>query len=213
VRPDAIPVHSLASRATLSPADARQIFGTEALKGRETVEVMRLGAALAVVGAVVGTETRLSKDSTIAITGPVRLAGPLGAVSARVEPVRSRLLVPSALRRAWGLGETASVVFGPVALAVPVDEGDLALEVDRALWLGAGQPETARWVAGLTIPAAPAGDDRQPDTGPREIPRRVITETDVRQAVLHRRRIQLRAGQIVTPAAQSLAREHGVFEV
>ena len=211
MRPDAIPARPLASRATLTPGDARALFGDPNLKGRETVEVVRLGRMLATVPVEVGAETVLRADHTLEAAEAVRLAGPLGAVAASVRRVRSRLLAPQALRRAWGLGETATVVLGSVALAVRVDDGELALEVERALWLGAGRPETARWVSGLAIPAEPhAQTDRQPD-GPREILRRVVTETDVRQAILKRQTLRLRDGQIVTPAARSLAREHGVF--
>ncbi|MEM1056063.1 MAG: hypothetical protein AAGI52_11090 [Bacteroidota bacterium] len=208
MRPDSIPIRPLASHATLSSSDAHQLFGTESLKGREQVQVLRLGTEVGRVAVRVGEETHVVADSLLAITGHVRLSGPLSAVSAPVSRVRSRLLAPSALRRAWGLADSASVVFGPVAVAVPVVEGDLALEIDRALWLGAGQPETARWVAGLALPP-PQRDEA--DDRPREILRRVITETDVRQAILHRTQLRLRPGQIVTPAAQSLAREHGVF--
>ena len=43
------------------------------------------------------------------------------------------------------------------------------------------------------------------------IERRVVTETDVRQARLKHRRIRLTPGQIVTPAAQTLGREAGIF--
>lgn len=213
MRPDQIPLRPLATRATLTRADARQLFGTDALTGRETVEVVRLGEVLHPAAPVaIAENTRLIHDARLTPDGSVRLAGPLGAVGATAVPVRTRLVAPAALRRAWGLGDAATVGLGALALAVPVVDGDLALEVEHALWLGAGRPETARWMAGLALPTAPADDDRQRDEGPADIPRRVVTETDVRQAMLRRRRIRLRADQVVTPAARSLAKEHGVFE-
>lgn len=210
MRPDAIPIRPLGSSATLSPGHARTLFGTDGLSGRETVEVVRLGAKVAEVPVTTGEHTRLLTDSLLAITGHLRLAGPLGAVSARPEAVRSRLLIPAALQRAWGMGPSASVVLGSVAVSLPVADGDLALEIDRTLWIGAGRPETARWVAGLSLPIDPTEAEPR-ESGPTEILRRVITETDVRQAILHHRTLRLRADQIVTPAARSLADEHGVF--
>ncbi len=108
------------------------------------------------------------------------------------------------------MADTAAVAIGAVAVDVPVVSGpDAAVEVDRALWLGAGRPETGRWIAGLDLapPAAPAPGDRV-----RVVSRGVITETDVRQARLRHQRIRVEPGQVVTPAARSLAREWDVFE-
>lgn len=211
MRPDAIPVRPLASRAILSPADARVLFGTDTLSGRETAEVIRLGTLLATIPVTPGVETRIIADSLLETPGSLRLSGPLGAVPVPISWVRTRLLVPSALRRAWGLDVSASVVMGAVGLTVDVEDGELTLEVDRALWIGAGQPQTARWIAGLVLPGTVPETDAPKDDGTVEILRRVVTETDVRQAVLRRKQIRLREGQIVTPAAQAMAREQGVF--
>lgn len=41
--------------------------------------------------------------------------------------------------------------------------------------------------------------------------RRVITENDVRQAILRGQKIRIEPGVIVTPAARDLGRQHGVF--
>jgi len=41
--------------------------------------------------------------------------------------------------------------------------------------------------------------------------RRVITENDVRQAILRGQKIRLEPGMIVTPAARDLGKQHEVF--
>ncbi len=212
MRPDAIPVTPLATHATLSPEDAQVLFGSASLRGSERVDLVRLGEPLASVAVALASRTRLETDALIAITDNARLVGPLGAVAApEAVQVCSRLVAPAALARAWGLGETGSVVLGPLAMALPVETGAaLGVHIEQSLWIGAGRPQTARWVAGLdlgiTMPVTP-----EESAGPQSIPRRVVTENDVRQAILHRQRLALRPDQIVTPAAQSLAREHGVF--
>ena len=213
MRPDAIPATPLASRATLTPEAARTLFGTDALRGSERVEVVRLGRPMATVPVTVGPETAAEFDALIARTPDVRLAGPLGAVAPEaVRPLRSRLVAPAALARAWGLGETGAVTLGPLAVALPVEDGPvLTLEVEQALWLAAGRPQTGAWSAGLTLPTAPEADDTPEASGEIALPKRVVTETDVRQALLAHRKIRLRPDQIVTPAARSLGRERGVF--
>ena len=188
--------------------------------GTERVAVVRLGRVLFHVAAEVadparggGAALRLDLDATDAAppASGLRLQGPGGAVDAPAPaPVRSRLVLPDGLRRAWGVADRATVALGPVALGVPVESGpEPHLAVERALWLGAGRPETARWLPAVDLapPAPPEADDRV-----RTVDRGVVTETDVRQARLRRQTIRLRPGQIVTPAARSLGREWGVFE-
>jgi len=209
MRADALPVRPLGSLATLPPGPLAEVFGAGArLRPSATVEVVRLGDVAGRVPAAAGDALRLRVDALAEVEGPVTLRGPAGAVSVEAEPARSRLVLPDGLRRAWGVGESAVLGLGAVALAVPVESGpDVAAEVERALWLGAGRPETARWLPGADLaPPAP-----EPADGPLVIERRVITETDVRQARLKRRRIRLTPGQIVTPAARTLGREAGVF--
>lgn len=209
MRADALPVRPLGSLAVLPPGPLAALFGAGAtLRPSATVEVVRTGDVVGRVHVTAGDRLALRVDATDAITGTVHLRGSAGAVAVDAEPVRSRLVLPDGLRRAWGVGETAVVALGPVALAVPAESGpDAGVEVDRALWLGAGRPDTARWTPGLDLaPPAPPADD-----GPIVIERRVVTETDVRQARLKHRRIRLTPGQIVTPAARSLARETDLF--
>ena len=214
--PDAIPVRELASVATL-PADAvRALFGRDAaLRGTERVAVVRQGHVVARVAAEAGSALALQLDALDARAIPsatgLRLQGPVGVVDAPApRPVQSRLWVPEGLKSAWRIGDEATVGLGPIALRVAVDVGDLGLAVDRALWVGAGAPETARWLPAVTWERdAPV----PPDADPRVavVPRRVITESDVRQARLRRQTIRLAPGQIVTPAARSLSRETGVL--
>ncbi len=211
-RPDALAVRPVAAHAVVPSEAAQALFGA-ALRGTERAHVVRLGRVVAVVPVVAGQALRLVRDASLDIPADaLRLAGPRGAVPlSDVGAVRPRLVVPAALGRAWGLGETAVVALGSVALRLGVEAGQEAgVDVDRALWIAAGRPETARWLP-QTDWQTPA--DMAPDAAPRAatIPRRVVTETDVRQARLHRRLIALSPGQIVTPAAATLAKEWDVF--
>ncbi len=211
-RPDALRVRPVAAHAVVPPEAAQALFGAP-LRGSERAHVVRLGRIVASVPVVAGPTLRLVLDASLDVPhDALRLAGPQGAVPlSDTGSVRARLVVPAALGRAWGLGETAVVALGPVAVRVPVEAGpDAGVDVDRALWIAAGRPETARWL--------PQTDWQPPTDAPADgsprvatIPRRVVTETDVRQARLHRRTIALTPGQIVTPAAATLAREWGVF--
>ena len=209
MRADALPVRPLGPLATLPPGPLAALFGAGAtLRPSATVEVVRVGDVVARVPVAAGAALALRVDATVEVEGAVHLRGPAGAVAVTAEPARSRLVLPDGLRRAWGVADAAVVALGPVALAVPVEAGpEATVEVDRALWLGAGRPETARWLPGVDLaPPAPP-----PDDGPIVVDRRVVTETDVRQARLKRRQIRLTPGQIVTPAARSLARDARVF--
>lgn len=214
IRPDAIPVRPLASRATLGPAAVAALFGSGAtLRPAARVDVVRLGERVATVAVEPGPETALCLDAldAEAARGDLVLRGPVGARPAPApEPVGSRLVLPDGLRRAWNVPDRTAVALGAIAASMTVAVGDEpVVEVDRALWLGAGRPDAARWLPGLDL--APAEPPAEPDARVVTIDRRVVTETDVRQARLHRRRIRLGAGQIVTPAARSLGREWDVF--
>lgn len=214
-RPDALPVRPLGSRAVLPPDTAAALFGG-ALRGAERLEVVRLGSIVATVPVVAGAALRLVLDaSVVAEPTMLRLKGPVGVVDApRPEAVEARLVLPAGLARAWGVGESAVVALGSVAVKVRLEAGtEAGVEVDRALWAAAGRPEAARWLpqTDWTTDDMSASEVETADAA-FVVPRRVVTETDVRQARLKRRTIRLAPGQVVTPAAQSLAREWGVFE-
>ena len=172
MRADALPVRPLGSLAVLPPGSLAELFGAGAtLRPSATVELVRTGDVVGRVPATAGDRLALRIDATDAISGRVYLRGPAGAVAVEAEAVRSRLVLPDGLRRAWGVGDDAVVAFGPVALAVPVESGpDAAVEVDRALWLGASHPQTARWMPGVDLapPAPPSAD------GPIVIERGVV---------------------------------------
>lgn len=211
MKPDAIPIRVLGSRAVLSARDLEAAFGKNAtLRPSATVEVVCRGKVAARVPVESGDRTRLVLDATADLEGePAVLRGPVGAVSGLMpERARSRLVLPGGLRRAWGLGETATLSLGSVAAAVTVEDGPTGAEIERALWLAAGRPETTRWLPAVALEAAP--DTDLEDDG--RIERRVVTENDVRQARRKRQTIRLRPGQIVTPAARSLGAEWGVLE-
>ena len=214
MRPDALPVRPLGSRAELPPAALAALFGAGAtLRPSATVEVVRLGGVVARVPVAAGPALALALDATddVPLDG-LRLRGPVGAMAVGAPAaVRSRLVLPDGLRRAWGVPDVAAVALGRVAVSVPVESGpEAAVEVDRALWLGAGRPDAARWLPGLDL--ATRGEEPEAEAREVVVDRRVVTETDVRQARLKRKRIRLGPGQIVTPAARSLAREWDVFE-
>ena len=216
MRPDALPVRPLASRAVLPPDAVAALFGTGArLRDTAAVVLVRAGRELARVAVAEGAALAVTLDQTDAdaLGEPVRVWGPVGATGpVRAESIRSRLVLPDGLRRAWGVGDTATVGLGAAALAVGVANGsEAAVELERALWWGAGRPETARWLPGVEwTPDAP--DEAPADDRTLVVARRVVTETDVRQARLRRQQIRLGPGQIVTPAARSLAAEWNVFE-
>lgn len=215
VRPDALPVRPLASRAVLPPPAVAALFGAGAtLRPSARVDLVRLGAVVGTVAVEAGPALALRLDALDAEAGGdgLRLQGPVGAVAAPTPtPVTPRLVLPDGLRRAWGIPDETTFALGSLALAVTVASGpEAAVEVDRALWIVAGRPDVARWLP--TVDLAPP--EAPPEAGPRveTVDRRVITETDVRQARLRRTRIRVGPGQIVTPAALSLGHELGVFE-
>ena len=216
MRPDALTVRPLVSHAVLPPDAVAALFGAGArLRETATVVLVRTGREVARVAVEAGPALSVVLDQTDPsdLGTPVQIQGPAGAVGpAQASAVRSRLVLPDGLRRAWGVGETATVGLGAVALAVGVASGsEAAVEIERALWLGAGRPETARWLPGVEW-TAQAAEDAPADDRTLVVARRVVTETDVRQARLRRQQIRLGPGQIVTPAARSLAAEWDVFE-
>jgi hypothetical protein len=125
--------------------------------------------------------------------------------------MRRELVLPAGMRRAWGLeaGQSVCLQAGTVIITgVLVVEGEPAgARLDRADLLAAGL-EASGTVALRRDVLAPAG----PSPEAEEPARRLITENDVRQARLHGRRIVVRSGQILTPAARTLGRELGVLD-
>lgn len=219
IRPDAIPVVPAGASVTLDAAGMAALFGRGyTLRGAEQVALARLGR-VAGPAAVSSGAPRVAVDAATAerlggLDG-VRLVGPCGSLAASgVALVAPHLRLPAGLRRAWGVPDEATVALGLVALSLAVEEGpEASLRVDRALWLACGQPATARWLPGVNWAADPSVTEAsERDASITVVARRVVTETDVRQARLRGRRIRLAPGQVVTPAAQSLAREWSVFE-
>jgi hypothetical protein len=215
VRPDALPVRALDAVAVCPAATLEALFGAAALRGTERITLVRLGRSLASVRVEAGSTLSLRLDAITAVglsgSATLRMQGPRGVVDAPPPTgAVSRLVLPDGLRSAWRVGAHATVALGPVALGLPVEPGrEACVDVDRALWLGAGRPDTARWLPGVDL-APPVAEAPAAD-GPVRIPRHVVTETDVRQARLRRQTIRIEPGQVVTPAALSMGREHGVF--
>lgn len=215
--PDALPVRPLRSTVTLPPDALGALFGRGyALRGTERVGLVRLGKEVARVPVRSGPTLRLAldgvdRDGLGGLEG-LRLCGPSGSMAAPPpETQLGRLVLPERLAAAWGVGAEAVVAMGAVAVRLPVEAGaDAGVEVDRALWLGAGSPTTARWRPGLDLgPAEP--EPAEVRARVVVVPRRVVTETDVRQARLKRQTLRIEPGQIVTPAARTLGRDLGVI--
>lgn len=216
IRPDALPVVPLDPSATLDGPSVAALFGKGyRLTGSERIGLSRLGREAGPVPVAAGPlALTLDRPTCAALGGTdgLRLVGPCGNLAApRTTSAVSRVVLPSGLRSAWGVPACATVALGDLAARLPVEDGPAAaVHLDRALWTAAGEPAVARWLPGVDWPAADAPETKLTETE-AVVPRRVVTENDVRQARLHHRQITLAPGQIVTPAAQSLAREWGVF--
>lgn len=211
--PAALPVRVRSSHVTLPPEAVDTLFGTGyRLRGTERVDVYTLGQRAALVEARAGESLRLvldALDREAVETTPLRLVGPKGVLEAPPpEPVHTHLVLPDALRSAWGFadGRLATVGLGSLALSVPVVPGEAPVVlVDRTVALASGTPDGPAHL--LPAATAPFGAPAQPARA-----HGVITENDVRQARRRRQKIRPAPGQVVTPAARILGRELGVFE-
>jgi hypothetical protein len=215
IRPDAIPLLDGASRATLTPAAIETLFGKGyRLRGGERVKLAAGELSIQIASGAVLSVVLDRLDADVAGSGTLTLAGPRGTVGAPPAGLLVRALVlPAGLRRAWRLeaGQRVALTAGDVLwTSVAVREGEAAGAVlDRADRLAAGLSKDATVALRRDI----AAHDPNPTTaGTSDASGGLITENDVRQARLHGRRIAVRPGQIVTPAARSLGKELGVLD-
>jgi hypothetical protein len=221
IKPDAIPVRRALPRAVLSAEATRTLFGSGyALRGSESVRVVRSGRREVRVPAVSGSELSLTlgalERDVLGDGPPLRLVGPAGSLAAPAPSAVARALrLPAALVRAWGLalGQVVTVQAGAVAFGdVVVEEGEGYVALDRADLLAArlGEGDTVRWRPQLALdlpkPTPESTEQNVRATG------RLITENDVRQARLRGQRIIAGPGHLITPAARSLGRELGVLD-
>jgi len=96
--------------------------------------------------------------------------------------------------------EPRSIIFGNVLIRVdPTFVLDFHVDLDEANAAGLQTGDHVYIIK--KAPKARAGSNK-----------RLITENDVRQAMLSRRKIRLAPGMIVTPAARDLGRAHDVFD-
>ena len=221
MQPDALPLRLARSVAVLAPDTVTALFGKGySLKGSERVTVARSAQHTVSVPVESGKATRVVLGGldrhALGDGPPPRLRGPKGSVEApEVEKAQRALVLPAGVMNAWRLkrGQRVTIQAGAVAFGnVVVEEGEAHVRLCPADALAAGVEEgdTVRWSPDLDIEppaehAAPATDPKVRATG------RLITENDVRQARIKNQTIVVRDGQIVTPAAQSLGRELGLF--
>ena len=218
MRADAIPLRPVRSHVALPPEAVAQIFGADyRLRTTERVEVVQRGKQIALIEARPGDALTLAFDAMdrdAVESRPLRFRGPKGVLDAPLPtPITPMLIIPDGILTAWSLeeGQTIIVALGALAMRVAVMTGvELGLHLDRTICLAAGMTDadTARWLPGVDWPAeADASDPTE-----ASLPRRLITETDVRQARMRRQKLRVTPGQLVTPSARSLGRELGVFE-
>lgn len=216
--PEAIPVHPAESVAELAPEAVATLFGRGyALRGSERVRLVAGGSAPRFVAVRPGPSTRARLDAaerTALPNGPLRLIGPKGRLDAPPpDRLGRRLVLPTGMMKAWGLkpGEAVAVQLGALILATTTEAGDRAgLHLGPTDRLAADAPPGTTARLRRDVALAP----EQPETPPTHlaVARRLITETDVRQARLKGKRITLRPDQLITPSARALGRELGVLD-
>jgi len=218
--PDAIPIQPIRSYAVLTGEMIEVLFGEGyRLRGTERVEVLQRGTLKGMADVILNEASALFLDAADRsnLSGEdLRLRGPKGFLPApSPQPITAMLELPAGLMAAWNLseGQRTTTAVGDVALRATVALGEaVCLRVDRSLVFAGDLDETgtARW-----IPDVVWADSGDASATPSEQPaptKRLITENDVRRARMLRKRIRVQDGQIVTPAARTLAEELGVFE-
>ncbi len=184
-------------------------------RGQTQLEISRTDAFRLGVDPPVRYSSDLSGTPGVTLTGPAgEITIPSGVIipqrhihmsprEARELGVRDRdrVFVAPVEQGALDPGcEPRSVIFGNVLIRV--DETfvlDFHIDVDEA--------NAAGLKTGDHVYIIKSDKKAQPVKN-----RRLITENDVRQAILHRRKIVVPAGTLVTPAARDLAKEHGIFD-
>ena len=220
MQPDAISIEPIPSYAVLTGDEAAALFGERYhFRGTERVELLQRGKVKGFADVVLGESFTLyleAADRTSLRKEDLRLRGPKGLLPApKPQPIAAVLELPAGLMAAWNLseGQRTTVALGDVAVRTAVALGEkMCLRIDRALVFASGLDETAtaRWIPDVVWP-----DADEASATPSEQPapkKRLITENDVRRARMLRKRIRVQDGQIVTPAARSLAEELGVFD-
>ncbi len=225
MQPDAIPIEPVRSYAALTGDEIEILFGDGyRFRDTERVELLQRGKVKSMVDVVLGEAPALFLDAADrSILGnsnlrkeDFRFRGPKGFLPApSPQPISAVLELPAGLMAAWKLseGQRTTTAVGDVAVRATVALGErMCLRIDRSLVFAGGLDETAtaQWIPHVVWAAADdasATPSEQPNTT-----KRLITENDVRRARMLRKRIRVQDGQIVTPAARTLAEELGVFE-
>ena len=173
------------------------------------------------VGIIEDKTTRLDLDRLDAMRATTRVAptereidvvGPKGKLrNVPVHVLPRTLTLPRSLHRTWGLSADSSVAVqvGSIILTdVVVQDGQSAgLHIDRTDLASSGVDLQASAILRRDLKAA--NPQASAEAG---IPRKLITENDIRQARLKGKKITVQPGQLITPAARSLGKELGVLE-
>lgn len=214
--PGTFPIHTVISEAVLPAERVADLFGAGyKLKGSEKVRIMRGADVLATLPLRTCSHLDLRLDATDQArigSHPARIVGPRGYVEVqKILPLKRRLIVPAPLLSTWTLkaGQLVAVHAGTVIFGhVEVTTGDtLRLVLPRTDVLSAGVAEGDAARIFTTDAFAPAPEVSEVPT----VAGKLITENDIRQARIKRRKINVQPGQILTPAARSLGLELGVL--
>jgi len=184
-------------------------------RGQTQVEVSRSDAYRLGIDPPVRYSSDLAGSSGIKLIGP---AGEIDLPEGIIVPQRHIHMSPRDASE-FGVRDRERVFVAPVQ-AGPVDPGceprtlifaNVLIRVDESFVLDfhidVDEANAAGLKTGDHVYIVRKDAQAQPIRS-----KRLITENDVRQAILNKRKIAVPAGAIVTPAARDLARAHGVFE-
>jgi putative phosphotransacetylase len=182
-------------------------------RGKTQLEISRSDAVL------LGIDPPVRYSGDLTGSAGVRLVGPKGELNLKegVIIAQRHIHMAPADAKNFGVKDRERVVVAPMPKMLPpnsedrtvifdnvlirVDESfvlDFHIDLDEANAAGLKTGDKVR-ILGLSASV------------PAEPPVRLITENDVRRAILEKRRIKVPAGAKITPAAVELAKAHKVF--
>jgi putative phosphotransacetylase len=182
-------------------------------RGKTQLEISRSDAIL------LGIDPPVRYSGDLTGSASVHLIGPKGELHLKegVIIAQRHIHMTPADAKNFGVKDRDRVVVAPVAKMLPPNSEDrtvifdnVLIRIDASFVLdfhidldeaNAAGLKTGDKVRILGLSASPAS----------ELPKKLITENDVRRAILEKRRIKVPAGAKITPAAAELAKAHKVF--